>query len=101
VTGVGFDVAYRALNKITHFMYKGFTRPEYRGQRLHAVAMANALMECAKEGRRGLVCFVEANNFNALKSCYRMAWVFGRSSRSLPRPGTSRDQGRRRAFSTT
>jgi hypothetical protein len=57
------------------YMYKGFTRLEYRGRRLYAAAMANALKECAKEGRRGLVCFVEANNFNALKSCYRMGYV--------------------------
>ena len=57
------------------YMYKGFTHPDYRGQRLYAIAMANALMECAKEGRRGLVCFIEANNFNALKSCYRMGYV--------------------------
>ncbi len=57
------------------YMYKGFTRPEYRGQRLHAIGMARAMMEYAKEGRRGIVSFVEANNFSSLKSCYRMGYA--------------------------
>lgn len=57
------------------YMYKGFTRPEYRGQRLHAIGMARAMMEYAKEECRGIVSFVEANNFSSLKSCYRMGYV--------------------------
>jgi hypothetical protein len=57
------------------YMYKGFTRPEYRGQRLHAIGMAKAMIEYADEGYRGVVSFVEANNFSSLKSCYRMGYV--------------------------
>jgi hypothetical protein len=56
------------------YMYKGFTRPEYRGQRLHAIGMARAMMEHVREGSRGVVSFVEANNFSSLKSCYRMGY---------------------------
>jgi len=57
------------------YMYKGFTRPEYRGQRLHAIGMARAMMEYVNEGARGIVSFVEANNFSSLKSCYRMGYT--------------------------
>ena len=57
------------------YMYKGFTRPAYRGQRLHAVGMARAMMEYSREGCLGLVSYVESNNFNSLKSCYRMGYV--------------------------
>jgi hypothetical protein len=57
------------------YMYKGFTRPEYRGQRLHAIGMAKAMKAYADEGARGLVSYVEANNFSSLKSCYRMGYV--------------------------
>ena len=57
------------------YMYKGLTLPDYRGQRLHAIGMARAMMEYANEGSRGVVSFVEANNFSSLKSCYRMGYV--------------------------
>jgi len=57
------------------YMYKGFTRPEYRGQRLHAIGMALAMMEHSREGCHGLVSYVESNNYNSLKSCYRMGYV--------------------------
>jgi len=57
------------------YMYNGYTRPEFRGQRLHAIGMARAMMEYAQEGCRGVVSFVEANNFSSLRSCYRMGYV--------------------------
>lgn len=57
------------------YMYRGYTRPEYRGQRLHAIGMAKAMMEYARQGCRGLVSYVEANNLSSLKSCYRMGYV--------------------------
>jgi len=57
------------------YMYRGFTRPEYRGQRLHAIGMARAMMEYAREGCRGVVSYVEANNSSSLRSCYRMGYV--------------------------
>jgi hypothetical protein len=57
------------------YMYKGFTHEGYRGQRLHAAGMAQALQEYREEGSRGLVSYVESNNFSSLKSCYRMGYV--------------------------
>jgi len=61
------------------YMYKGFTHERYRGQRLHAAGMALALQEYRAEGSRGIVSYVESNNFSSLKSCYRMGYAaFGR-----------------------
>ncbi len=56
------------------YMYNGFTRPKYRGLRLHALGMAAALMEYAKEGKKGLVSYVDSSNFASLKSCFRMGY---------------------------
>ncbi len=69
---VSFDPAYV-------YMYKGFTHEAYRGQRLHAAGMAQALQEYRAAGSKGIVSYVESNNFTSLKSCYRMGYVaFGR-----------------------
>ena len=62
-----FDPAYV-------YMYKGFTQERYRGQRLHATGMALALQEYRAEGSKGIVSYVESNNFSSLKSCYRMGY---------------------------
>ncbi len=63
------------------YMYHGHTRPEYRGQRLHAVGMAKATEAFTAKGHRGLISYVEANNFSSLKSVYRMGYRnFGRVS---------------------
>jgi hypothetical protein len=60
------------------YMYNGFTLPKHRGQRLHALGMAAALEEYAKEGHKGLICYVDSANFASLKSCYRMGYrTFG------------------------
>jgi L-amino acid N-acyltransferase YncA len=55
-------------------MYKGFTHPNYRGQRLHAIGMTMALDHYLNQGYRGLVSWVEANNIRSLRSCYRMGY---------------------------
>jgi hypothetical protein len=61
------------------YMYKGFTHPKYRGQRLHAIGMTRALESYRGRGYKGLVSYVEANNFSSLKSVYRMGYTeFGR-----------------------
>jgi hypothetical protein len=57
------------------YMYKGFTHVKYRGQRLHAIAMTRALEAYLAKGLKGLVSYVEWNNFGSLKSCYRMGYV--------------------------
>lgn len=56
------------------YMYKGFTRNEYRGQRLHAIGMTVALKEYLSRGFKGLVSYVESTNFSSLKSVYRMGY---------------------------
>jgi len=56
------------------YMYKGFTAPEHRGQRLHAIGMTRALQAYLERGYRGIVSYVEWNNFASLKSCYRMGY---------------------------
>jgi hypothetical protein len=51
------------------YMYSG-----YRGQRLHAIGMTRALEEYLGKGFKGLVSFVESNNYSSLKSVYRMGY---------------------------
>ncbi|HEX8106414.1 MAG TPA: GNAT family N-acetyltransferase [Kofleriaceae bacterium] len=57
------------------YMYKGFTDPEYRGQRLHALGMTSALQQFRERGAEGLVSYVYATNFDSLRSCYRMGYT--------------------------
>jgi hypothetical protein len=56
------------------YMYKGFTHPQYRGQRLHAIGMNLALREYLNRGTKGLISYVESNNFSSLKSVYRLGY---------------------------
>lgn len=56
------------------YMYKGLTKKNYRGQRLHAIGMTLALKRQLESGSKGLVSYVEAENFDSLKSCYRMGY---------------------------
>lgn len=56
------------------YMYNGYTHPNYRGQRLHATGMTMALNHYLNKGYKGIVSWVEANNFNSLRSCYRMGY---------------------------
>ena len=61
------------------YMYKGYTLPSHRGERLHGLGMALALREALSRGYRGLVSSIEANNFSSLRSSYRMGYRrFGR-----------------------
>ncbi len=57
------------------YMYKGFTDPDYRGQRLHALGMTLALKRFRERGAEGLVSYVYATNFDSLRSCYRMGYT--------------------------
>jgi len=56
------------------YMYRGFTHPAYRGQRLHAIGMTMALAAYLGRGARGFVSIVESWNQASLKSCYRMGY---------------------------
>jgi hypothetical protein len=57
------------------YMYKGYTHPRHRGLRLHAIGMTLALGHYLSAGRKGLVSWVESDNFDSLKSCFRMGYV--------------------------
>jgi hypothetical protein len=56
------------------YMYSGYTHDRYRGQRLHAIGMTRALEEYLGKGFKGLVSYVESNNYSSLKSVYRMGY---------------------------
>ena len=62
-----FDPAYV-------YMYFGYTHPDYRGKRLHAFGMTHALRSYTERGGKGLVSFVESDNFASLRSCERMGY---------------------------
>lgn len=60
------------------YMYKGFTEPRYRGQRLHGIGKTRALQHYLESGYRGMLSYVESTNFDSLKSNARMGGrVFG------------------------
>jgi ribosomal protein S18 acetylase RimI-like enzyme len=56
------------------YMYRGYTHPAYRGQRLHAIGMTLALEAYRARGFKGLVSCVEAGNTASLKSVDRMGY---------------------------
>jgi len=57
------------------YMYKGYTHPDYRGQRLHAIGMTLALREYRWKEFKGIVSYVESDNFVSLKSSFRMGYI--------------------------
>lgn len=57
------------------YMYKGFTHPDFRGKRLHGVAMGLALKELAARGVDQLISTVDWTNWPSLKSCYRLGYT--------------------------
>lgn len=63
-----------AFDPLYVYMYKGFTRAEHRGRRLHAIGMTRALAAVVDEGFCGLVSFVERTNSASLKSVHRMGY---------------------------
>jgi hypothetical protein len=54
------------------YMYKGFTVDPYRGLRLYPVSQTRTLAEFMMRGLKGMVFYVESNNFNSLKSACRI-----------------------------
>jgi hypothetical protein len=57
------------------YAYHGFTRPQYRGRRLHAIGAARALDVLRTEGIVGLIGVVDAANLSSLKSHAHMSAV--------------------------
>jgi hypothetical protein len=56
------------------YMHNGYTLPQYRGHRLHALGMAAGLEAHAEQGLHGLVSYVDSANFASRRSCYRMGY---------------------------
>ena len=56
------------------YMYFGYTHPDYRGKRLHAIGMTRALYEYTQRGCKGMISFVHSDNFPSLRSCERMGY---------------------------
>jgi hypothetical protein len=56
------------------YMYHCFTSVPHRGKRLFAVAIARALQLQLAKGCKGLVSYIEANNFDSLKSSFRIGY---------------------------
>ncbi len=56
------------------YMYRGFTHPDYRGQRLHAHGKALALKLYQQKGYKGLLSYAEINNYRSLRSNSRLGY---------------------------
>ncbi len=56
------------------YMYKGYTLPAFRGKRLHAIGMARSLQAFTEKGYKGIISYVETNNYPSLRSCDRMGY---------------------------
>ena len=54
------------------YVYHGFTRPQYRGRRLHANVAARALETFHAEGVDGIIGIVDASNLSSMKSHVRV-----------------------------
>jgi hypothetical protein len=57
------------------YMSFGFTHPDFRGARLHALIMGLALQQLAQRGVNKLVSLVSWTNWASLKSCWRMGYT--------------------------
>jgi RimJ/RimL family protein N-acetyltransferase len=56
------------------YLYHGFTREEFRGQRLLGIGMAKAADAFIRRGFKGVICYVEANNASSLKALARVGF---------------------------
>ncbi len=57
------------------YMSYGFTHPDFRGFRLHGIAMGLALQALAQRGITKLVSLVAWTNWASLKSCDRLGYL--------------------------
>lgn len=62
------------FNKSWVYMYSGYTKPSYRGQRLHAIGMGKAMEKFSKQGAKGLISCVDTNNYRSLQSVNRVGY---------------------------
>lgn len=58
----------------SRYMYGGYTDPEYRGERLHALGTLRAALELFDRGVPKLVTVCERTNYRSAVSAARMGW---------------------------
>jgi len=59
------------------YRYNGYTRPEYRGERLHALGVARALAAYVEDPAvKGIISITEATNYRAHASVRRVGFAF-------------------------
>ena len=57
------------------YLYKGFTHPDYRGQRLYGACMGLGLRALEeRHGVKRLLAFIDWNNAPSLRSCVRLGY---------------------------
>jgi hypothetical protein len=54
---------------------RGFTLPDFRGRRLHGFGLAAGAKDYEERGYKGIILVVEAQNYNALRSDYRLGFT--------------------------
>jgi len=65
------------FDPIRVYMYHGYTRPEYRGERLHALGIARALTTYVEErGAKGMISITEGTNYRTYASSLRLGFAF-------------------------
>jgi hypothetical protein len=69
---VGFDPSYV-------YAYHGYTKPQYRGQRLFAMANAGGLLAFMEKGKKGVVTYTDVFDFASINATRRIGYRrFGR-----------------------
>ena len=71
-TGMGGLVMHFDPNYV--YVYKAFTQPQHRGQRLYQAALSRVFAHFVAKGARGFLSYVEATNLDSLKSLHRMGF---------------------------
>ena len=56
------------------YMYHGFTRPDYRGQRLHALGLAEAMTAFQQQDKSAIISTVNITNYRARQSSERLGF---------------------------
>jgi len=56
------------------YMYKGVTKRNYRGKRLHGIGMNRALREYLGRGFKGIVSHVASHNYSSIRSACRLGY---------------------------
>lgn len=57
------------------YMYHGYTAPDHRGRKLHALGIGRAMQAYAERGVKGMISIAEQVNYRTHNSAYRMGFV--------------------------